>query len=661
MAMSDDNSSLPKRPIPEQFRRPLDNRGPAQETSVSSAGIGGYQNQNPYGDQGAGNNYQSPSRSQDPFQQAQPPHQQNIPVQQQSTTSNYLASQLAGQSPQSQTQMPTGHQQQPASSYNDPGQHNPSQFEQNLLGHDNSYGAGSGQLNNYSQSAGHEMSRETGFTESHQSPISASDSYQTGSGLQSRNQDPQLDYPYRDTSLPSSSPFQNRQEDQSSFGHPEQGRDFGAQLPAPSLPYTEPFQDQQSTDNFGLDNQFGTQAQDDYRDPYAEQPLHADAYGEPQDSMDASYYEGEYALDNYRGDPPPRPRRGLFLGTAAITVILFGGGAAYAVKNGMVTMPFGDSLSGDTPLVRASSKPVKEKPTEPSGREFANKNKAIYDRLQNTDGLGKNSERLVSRQEDVLETTTSTAGISIAGGGVGLGQQPGRPASLRGAVNNSAERTGSTGITDPTKPSGPRKVRTLIVRPDGTILKPAKPTSASASDKDINTGLTGLSISNLPNSSPPKSVQQVKVAQAGSTQTVSKKPAISASLPARKSTSTGTASSNKAATAGQRLASLDPKPAVVQPKVKKAAPAAAKNEKFAIQVASNKSQTDALATFATMQQKYSSILGSLSPRIEKVNLGTRGTWYRLQIGSVTSKDAARRLCLQLKNAGLKSGCIIRKI
>ena len=642
MAMSDDNSSLPKRPIPEQFRRPLDNRGPMMDNGVASTGAGGYQNQNPY-------------------QQNQPTHQQNIPAQQQSTTSNYLASQLAGQTPQSQPQLPAGNQGQVASPYTEPSHQAASQYDQSHMGHDPNYGAGSGQLTRYTQNTGHEMQRESGFRDTGQSPVSGLDNYQAGSGLQSRNQDPQTDYPYRDTSLPANSPFQNRTTDHSSFGQPEQDHDFGMQLTTPSLPYTEPFQDQQSADSFGLDNQFGSRAQDDYADPYADQPLHADAYGEPQDPMDASYYEGEYALDSYRGDPPPRPRRGLFLGTAAITVILFGGGAAYAVKNGMISMPFGDSLSGDTPLVRASSKPVKEKPTEPSGRQFANKNKAIYDRLQNTDGPGKDSERLVSRQEDVLETTTSTAGISIAGGGIGLAQQPGRPPSLRGAVNNSAERTGSTAITEPTKPSGPRKVRTLIVRPDGTILKPAKPTSASASDDDVNTGLSGLSISNLQNSSTSKPVQQVKVAQADTAQTVNKKPAISASLPARKSNTAGTANTNNTAAAGQRLASLDPKPAVVQPKTKKAAPAAATNEKFAIQVASNKSQTDALATFATMQQKYSSILGSLSPRIEKVNLGSRGTWYRLQIGSVNSKDAARRLCLQLKNAGLKSGCIIRKI
>ena len=57
--------------------------------------------------------------------------------------------------------------------------------------------------------------------------------------------------------------------------------------------------------------------------------------------------------------------------------------------------------------------------------------------------------------------------------------------------------------------------------------------------------------------------------------------------------------------------------------------AAAGPTKYVVQVGSKKNQTDALASFADMQQKYPTLLANYRPMVQKADLGTKGTWYRL--------------------------------
>jgi cell division protein FtsN len=109
-------------------------------------------------------------------------------------------------------------------------------------------------------------------------------------------------------------------------------------------------------------------------------------------------------------------------------------------------------------------------------------------------------------------------------------------------------------------------------------------------------------------------------------------------------------------------------PAPVKPKVTKpaatqasatpaAAPAASASTKYVVQVGSKKNQTEALASFADMQQKYPSLLASYRPMVQKADLGTKGVWYRLRIGPIADKTAAAKLCSQLKAQGLPD-CLV---
>lgn len=103
-----------------------------------------------------------------------------------------------------------------------------------------------------------------------------------------------------------------------------------------------------------------------------------------------------------------------------------------------------------------------------------------------------------------------------------------------------------------------------------------------------------------------------------------------------------------AAEQSQQVAAADPKPAP--------APQAS-SSKFVVQVGSKKSQTDALAAFADIQQKYPSLLGSYRPIVQKADLGSKGTWYRLHIGPIDDKTQAYKLCGDLKSQGLPD-CLV---
>ena len=79
--------------------------------------------------------------------------------------------------------------------------------------------------------------------------------------------------------------------------------------------------------------------------------------------------------------------------------------------------------------------------------------------------------------------------------------------------------------------------------------------------------------------------------------------------------------------------------------------------KYVVQVGSKKNQTDALASFADMQQKYPSLLANYRPMVQKADLGAKGVWYRLRIGPIADKTAASKLCTQLKSQGLPD-CLV---
>jgi hypothetical protein len=79
---------------------------------------------------------------------------------------------------------------------------------------------------------------------------------------------------------------------------------------------------------------------------------------------------------------------------------------------------------------------------------------------------------------------------------------------------------------------------------------------------------------------------------------------------------------------------------------------------FAVQIASERSESKAQASFRRLQTRYPNQLHDHQPVIRRADLGA-GTYYRALVGPFASREMAMKLCSALKAAG--GDCIIQKI
>ena len=112
-----------------------------------------------------------------------------------------------------------------------------------------------------------------------------------------------------------------------------------------------------------------------------------------------------------------------------------------------------------------------------------------------------------------------------------------------------------------------------------------------------------------------------------------------------------------------------PKPAETKPAPVKAAPAEtpapaktaaekpAAGGGYVLQIGAYKSDAEANAAWTTYQRKHP-IVGGYAPDILKVDLGDKGTWYRVRIGAFADRTAANLFCDKLKADG--GGCFLAK-
>ena len=72
---------------------------------------------------------------------------------------------------------------------------------------------------------------------------------------------------------------------------------------------------------------------------------------------------------------------------------------------------------------------------------------------------------------------------------------------------------------------------------------------------------------------------------------------------------------------------------------------------FVLQIGAYKSQSDADAAWKAYQNKHAALLSGIGPDVQKADLGDKGIWYRLRVGSFADKGAAAALCDRLKADG----------
>jgi hypothetical protein len=220
--------------------------------------------------------------------------------------------------------------------------------------------------------------------------------------------------------------------------------------------------------------------------------------------------------------------------------------------------------------------------------------KQIYDRIGGSGG----AERVVSREEQPVDVNAAASRPVFPA----IGQSAAPPQQVASA--------GDDGSGD----SQPRKIRTVPIRGDQSNGAPAAAKQAPPA---------------------PTAVRTVPVQTAA--------PATNAPI----SLSPNAASSNV------RSASAAVPPAVAAP-----TNVARTTGGYLVQIASQKSEAEAQASFRAAQAKYGNLIGSMSPIVKRADLGDKGVYYRAMVGPFASQDEAKKLCSNLTVAG--GNCVVQR-
>ena len=391
---------------------------------------------------------------------------------------------------------------------------------------------------------------------------------------------------------------------------------------------------------------------------------------DPLDMIDLSD-----SADEFAPSPEPRVRSGFGrLGVAVAAILLLGsiGGIVgyYFLGSG--------SRDGDAPVILAEDVPVRVKPDNPGGKEIPNQDRTVYETIAGTD-RGPAGGELVDRSETAILSEN---------------QDDVPPRVVLPGASASPE-SGEVSSTRP--PSGPRTVRTVIVRPDGSVVEPEagttqKPTEQAAPlpPRSIvaNTAAPVAPIAPVDPVTPEVSLTPRSV----NTETVSAEPASAADAASPAESSAATAELKPVDLAslaplprantlrGQRVSPSDAaRPAAVPAAVRPPAiapptplrpgatsasvppagavpaPAASASGGFVVQLSSQRSAEDAQKSFRDFQRRYAFLEG-YTPNIQRADLGDRGIFHRLRVGPF-ERTSAIQLCEKLKASG--GDCIVR--
>ena len=126
----------------------------------------------------------------------------------------------------------------------------------------------------------------------------------------------------------------------------------------------------------------------------------------------------------------------------------------------------GDATDGGPRIIRADKDPVKVLPENPGGVTVPNQDKAVYDRVAGGTGASTGQPALVNSAEEPVDVVQRTLDPEI------LPLEGRADVSDKSEERLSAEASGTeTASNDTAAPVvSPRKVRTMIVKPDGSIV-----------------------------------------------------------------------------------------------------------------------------------------------------------------------------------------------
>lgn len=406
-------------------------------------------------------------------------------------------------------------------------------------------------------------------------------------------------------------------------------------------------------------------------------------------------------------------RRGLLIGAVVGAVAIAGGLGAFALT-------LGGKSGGDAPvIVKADNRPIKIKPENPGGTVVPNQDNKVYDAVaKGAKPAEPVQQKLVTNTEEPVDLKANEPESRV----VDLSPNdpdaaddidaPGTEASDSNASGTNARDTsapdtnalganaaGDTVAAAPAPKSedriaqvlqeaekgaetvavAPRKVRTMVVKPDGSLVAredpaPAAPQMAAAEPADpapqhvapaaqadaaAQTGTVPLidQMTSDPKIGDPKIGDQPSGDQASGDQAETSKlqpaPKPETKAEAQPSASKQSATTPATVPVAPQRPSDQPVDVVGEVKPDQVAsidPAAAGAGSWSIQIASQPTVESAQATYQDLQRRYGGVLSGRTANIVKAEIAGKGTFYRVRVPA-QSRNEAIKLCTSYKAAG----------
>ncbi|SMF66306.1 Sporulation related domain-containing protein [Xaviernesmea oryzae] len=414
----------------------------------------------------------------------------------------------------------------------------------------------------------------------------------------------------------------------------------------------------------------------------------------PSENEDLHYAEADYlaTVEKARSSA-----RSWAVPVVLAGVVILGGVGAYAwLGNGVPGVG-----SGEPVIIAADTEPVKVAPENPGGKTVPNQDKAVYDRVAGLSSQDPKQEMLISSNEepvDVVQKTLMPDTLPLEGENDIEPTDVGETADARLLPQDQPEQAAASAEQQPVTVM-PRKVKTMIVRPDGTLVEQEVSAPALAAPEPAKVPASGAKLAEVAAASPQAPVS----APAAPAQTQPVQPAPSAGAAPVSAPATGSEPFDPVApeialppveTAAAPAAPAEaaaPAPAVRapvpiarpseqpvnvvaavtdqgnvrasnQPAAPSPQPAATQTASlgeggYVIQIASLPSEADARKSYQNLSTKFGSVIGGRGVDIKAAEIAGKGTFYRVRIPAGSKNDAVA-LCERYRAAG--GSCLVAR-
>ncbi|SNB59554.1 MULTISPECIES: SPOR domain-containing protein [unclassified Agrobacterium] len=373
----------------------------------------------------------------------------------------------------------------------------------------------------------------------------------------------------------------------------------------------------------------------------------------------------------YRDEDERGGRRWIMPVAAAIGLVLIGGGVYALVSGGSSST----GSNGAPVIISADNDPMKVVPENPGGRVVPNQDKAVYDRVAGGSAADPKQPALISSNEqpvDVVQRTLipeqlplegeNDADMETAGTPVGETEDPRLLSPEEKAAQN--EGSAATGVS-------PRKVRTMIVKPDGTLVAQEVEVPAAQPPKADKVEELAAPQTAKPGEGAPAVIAASRVPVApeqaaqpqANTPAAAAKPAAQSAAPlpaARPSSQPANVVATVTNQGNVRPATAPAQPQAAQQQTAAATPAATSTPSaggYYIQIASLPSQAEAQKSYQNMSAKFGSVIGGRGVDIKAAEIAGKGTFYRVRIPA-GDKNEAVALCEKFRSAG--GSCLVAR-